>query len=114
MNETDIKRLKERLLVLKVSLQRQEENFKEASKPIELDQAKIGRLSRMDAMQAQEMALEASRRRKRQLLKADSALRRIKAGEYGYCFLCNEAIDIRRLDFDPTVAYCIQCAETLE
>lgn len=114
MNEIDIKRLKEQLLALKVNLQIQEENFKETSKPIELDQAKIGRLSRMDAMQAQEMVLEASRRRKSQLLKADSALHRIKIGEYGYCFLCNAAIDMRRLDFDPIVTYCIQCAETLE
>ncbi len=114
MTAADIKRLKEQLLVLKVDIQAQEENFKETSKPIDLDQAKIGRLSRMDAMQGQEVALEASRRRKSQLLKADSTLCRIKVGEYGYCFLCNEAIDIRRLDFDPTVAYGIQYAETLE
>ena len=34
-----------------------------AARPVELDQTRVGRLSRMDAMQAQAMSIEAKRRR---------------------------------------------------
>ncbi|NOX27217.1 MAG: TraR/DksA family transcriptional regulator [Gammaproteobacteria bacterium] len=112
MNNDDIERIKAQLLYLQGALYKQEEDFKEASQPVELDQAKVGRLSRMDAMQAHEMALEASRRRKAQLLRVGGAMRRIELG--GYCLSCEEEIDIRRLEFDPTSTHCIQCAEKLE
>ena len=36
----------------------------ENARPVELDQSKVGRLSRMDAMQSQAMARETQRRRK--------------------------------------------------
>jgi DnaK suppressor protein len=41
----------------------------------------------------------------------EGALRRMDAGDYGYCTQCGEEIDIRRLEFDPANARCIKCAE---
>lgn len=114
MNNEDIERIKAQLLNLQTDLRKQEEEFKQASQPVELDQAKVGRLSRMDAMQAQEMALEASRRRKAQLQRIGGAMRRIDSGDYGCCLSCEEEIGVRRLEFDPTSTYCIQCAEKRE
>jgi DnaK suppressor protein len=72
--------------------------------------ASVGRLSRMDAMQAQQMAQETERRRQQQLMKVEGALRRMESGEYGYCFVCGEEIDLRRLALDPTNTRCIKCA----
>jgi len=107
----DHENIKQELLNLKSEIKELEENFKAASEPVELDQAKVGRLSRMDAMQGQQMALESSRRRQQQLVKIEGALRRIESGEYGYCFVCGEEIDARRLAVDPTNTRCMGCVE---
>lgn len=77
---------------------------------VELDQACVGRLSRMDAMQAQQMALEGDRRRRSQLAEIDRALARIDSGEYGSCNLCGEEIDQRRLLVNLLTTRCIACA----
>ena len=87
------------------------DTLKEAGKTVELDQARVGRLSRMDAMQGQQMALEAARRRQHQLVNIKAALGRIESGQYGYCFGCGKAINPRRLAFDPANTRCIDCAE---
>ena len=85
----------------------------ESSRPVELDQSRVGRLSRMDAMQAQAMSLEAKRRRGEQILKIDAALRRIESGDYGLCRGCDEPIEPGRLDYDPATPLCINCASRL-
>lgn len=84
---------------------------KEATDTVTLDQSMVGRLSRMDAMQAQQMAQETARRRQLQLQKIDNALRRLEAGDYGYCFKCGEEIDAARLNFDPACTRCIECMD---
>lgn len=111
MDADDIERIRRKLLHLKAELEAIESTTNEAGERVELDQSRVGRLSRMDAMQAQQMALEAGRRRKDQLVKVEGALRRIEAGDYGYCFVCGEAIDARRLSVDPTSTRCLACAD---
>lgn len=111
MNANEIDQIRQQLIRLRSNLQEIEEISKNAGKPIELDQARVGRLSRMDAMQAQQMAQEVTRRRQHQLLKIEGALRRIESGEYGYCLVCGEEIDVRRLSIDPSNTHCIGCAE---
>jgi DnaK suppressor protein len=106
-----IQQLRQQLLDLRSELQTLEETSQEDTAPVELDQARVGRLSRMDAMQAQEMAREAARRRQRQLLEIDGALRRMDSGDFGYCFVCGEEIDIRRLEVDSTRTRCTRCVE---
>jgi DnaK suppressor protein len=82
----------------------------EAARPVELDQTRVGRLSRMDALQGQEMARAAERRRDIELRKIDAALARIDAGDYGWCVKCGEEIAAERLRLDPAVPVCIDCA----
>lgn len=82
----------------------------EDSKPVELDQAMVGRLSRMDAMQGQAMAQATARRRKEQLQRIEGALRRIESGDFGYCAICDTDIDPKRLRVDPTLTRCIKCS----
>lgn len=100
---------RERLLNKRAELRALEDTLNESGGTVELDQSRVGRLSRMDAMQAQQMALEASRRRKRQLVAIDAALGRIDVGDFGACFVCGEDIDARRLAIDPTSTRCLGC-----
>ena len=84
----------------------------DAASTVTLDQSKVGRLSRMDALQAQQMAQETVRRRKLQLQKIDNALRRIESGDYGDCFKCGEEIAEARLNFDPASTRCVGCMDS--
>ncbi len=111
MNKEDIKKIKENLLRLRAELQEIEETLQETSEPVELDQTRVGRLSRMDAMQSQQMALETVRRRKENLVKIEGALHRIESDDYGCCFVCGEEIDVHRLMADPTSTRCMECVE---
>jgi len=78
--------------------------------PVTLDQTTQGRLSRMDALQVQAMALETDRRREMEIKRVESALERMSDGEFGYCLSCGDEIEIKRLDNDPSTPTCIGCA----
>lgn len=106
--------MRERLLKLREELEAVVETGDESAAVVELDQSKVGRLSRMDAMQAQAMAKASAGRREAMLRSIDMALRRIDDGVYGLCVDCDEPIDPRRLEFDPTALRCIDCASKLE
>lgn len=80
------------------------------SKPVELDQQSVGRLSRMDAIQVQAMAVETKRRREAELNRIKEALKRIDRNDYGYCVSCDEEIPVKRLELDPSVSLCIDCS----
>lgn len=77
---------------------------------VELDQSSVGRVSRIDALQAQQMALATERNRSQELVRIDAALGRIVDGSYGECPDCGEEIAIKRLEFDPAIVKCIDCA----
>ena len=81
---------------------------------VELDQSKVGGLSRMDAMQAQALAQAAVDRRIQQLRRIQAALQRLEDDEFGFCATCDESINPRRLALDPTVLMCIDCAAQSE
>jgi len=110
MTEINTEKYREKLLALKRELEEAEARGADARKPVELDQTMVGRLSRMDAMQQQEMALENERRRKIQIHRINQALARIDSGDYGYCSACDEPIPQKRLDLDPAVPTCVDCA----
>ena len=103
-----------KLLVLRSTLLKAQETGDEAEQPVELDQTRVGRLSRMDAMQAQAMSIETGRRRRQKLLQIDAALKRIEADDYGFCQECGEDIAPARLEVDPAVLLCINCASARE
>ena len=114
LSEKDLKRLKTSLLKQKVELLEADITGGQAEEVVELDQTRVGRLSRMDALQAQAMSLETGRRRRQHLLGIEAALKRINDEEYGDCFECGELIKPARLEADPTATLCIGCAEALE
>ncbi len=89
-------------------------NQRRESAPKKLDQSRVGRLSRMDAMQQQAMSKAAEDRIKIELQRIKAALERLDSGEYGYCVLCDEEIAPKRLEFDPSLPTCIECAQRSE
>lgn len=82
---------------------------KGASETVELDTA-IGRLSRMDAMQDQQMALELRRRREMQLQRIQAAFERMSLGTYGQCLSCKQLISEERLELSPDAPLCVKCS----
>lgn len=106
--------LKQQLEALRETLSEEDAEADNAARPVELDQASVGRLSRMDAMQRQAMALETRRRNALYLKKVELALVRLEQGEYGLCEDCDEEINPKRLRFDPTTTLCLACASARE
>ena len=102
---------KAKLEALREELLSSQERTGDDRKPVELDQQAVGRLSRMDAMQQQAMAIASERRRAVQLGRIDAALKRLKEDSFGYCVLCEEEISEKRLALDPTIPTCVNCAE---
>jgi DnaK suppressor protein len=106
--------VKQRLFAMREELEDIADTGDDSAAVVQLDQSKVGRLSRMDALQAQAMAKASGERRALQLREIDAALRRIDDGSYGDCERCEEPINPRRLDADPTARLCIDCASRSE
>ena len=85
---------------------RAEQEQSTAAAPVLLD-GSIGLVSRMDAMQGQQMAKELDRHRDERLLRVQTALERIAQDAYGRC---RQPISEERLEAFPEVVLCIQCA----
>ena len=105
----DAQTARQKLLEEQESLASLRQQSEDARAPVMLDQQAVGRLSRMDAMQKQNMELATEQRRQQRMQTLAAALLRIEAGDFGYCILCDEEIAPQRLAFDPAVACCIQC-----
>ena len=83
----------------------------ESAKGMELDQTRVGRLSRMDAMQSQAISQGANRQMAAELEQIRVALERIASGEYGTCASCGRDIPLIRLEIYPSTDVCVTCAQ---
>jgi len=97
--------LEESLVEIEQYLQKTEESA-EAVSP---DRG-LGRLSRMEAMQDQQLILEARRRKKMQKVSVQSALQRMDNGQYGSCIFCGNLIPEDRLEVAPESSSCVNCS----
>lgn len=111
LTEQQLAEFQTKLLAEQQKLQQEAVQAQQSSATVELDQQSVGRLSRIDAMQAQAMAQELARRRARQLLEIAAALTRIANDDYGYCQTCDEPISPARLAINPASRYCLNCAD---
>jgi len=111
MNREELGHFRERLTAMQSEIHAISESAAQDLKPVMLDQTSVGRVSRVDAMQLQQMSQEAARRRQQLLVKIEGALRRIESGRFGLCFLCGMEIGLRRLSADPTITRCRDCVE---
>jgi DnaK suppressor protein len=108
--DLDPNAVRQRLLARRAALVDEDRLSETDRAPVTLDQESVGRLSRIDAMQVQAMALASQRRRAQERERIDAALKRIDSGEYGWCVTCGEEIAIARLDHAPEVPTCLECA----
>jgi DnaK suppressor protein len=88
--------------------------MRDEARPVELDQTRVGRLSRQDALQSQALSVAALERNRTQINRLRMALKRLDDGDYGYCRECGEEIPEARLEVDPAADYCVACAQRLE
>jgi len=107
----DLDDIRRRLEEERAALRASSDRSREDRKPVALDQQSVGRLSRMDAMQGQAMAMATERRRRVRLARVEAALERLEAGGFGDCVICGEPIEAKRLAFDPSTPTCLACAE---
>ena len=85
----------------------------DAAKPVDLDEP-IGRLSRMDAIQQQQMARAARAALSLRLQQIKAALSAIRGDRYGECRRCEEAIGFSRLCARPEAPFCMECQQEIE
>ena len=114
MTDQGEQHLRQQLVDRQAALRSEARQGAESTRPVELDQARVGRLSRMDAMQAQAMANASARHRDNELRRVAAALRRMDNGAFGDCLNCFEPIASARLAVDPAASHCLACAEKQE
>ena len=87
-----------------------------ATNTVELDQSTQGRLSRMDAMQRQEMAKAEHRRAETRLERVEAVIESYTDPDvdFGSCRQCGEIIALERLHALPDALFCVPCAEAIE
>jgi DnaK suppressor protein len=78
------------------------------ARPVDLGLS-IGRLTRVDALQQQHMAIARRERVELRLQQIRAALSRMTAGAYGACLDCAEPIGYARLRVRPETPLCRDC-----
>ena len=91
-------------------LMRSIEASKAALEPVELDQSRVGRLSRMDELQNQSLTRNLNEREEIRLSLVRNALARMDEGTYGLCAACESEIPYERLLVFPEAVECGSCA----
>ena len=104
-----LEQLKQRLEAMFAELTEAVKDRSGSTTPVQLDSS-IGRLSRMDAIQSQQMALALKARQQQALSRVRAALVAIEQGTYGRCRRCREPIALERLEAQPDAVLCMQCA----
>ena len=110
MTDEDRLKLKEKILLEIDSIKVNIQSLEESSKPVSPDNA-IGRLTRMDAINAKsihEASLNSARIR---LSKLERALRKIHDPDFGICMQGEESIPSGRIMIMPEATLCVRCAE---
>lgn len=99
------------LLQQKRSLEKEIEDSRSSREPIALDQSTQGRLSRVDAMQQQAMAIAVVERKKIMVKKIEAAMDRCNKGVFGICCDCGDSLSEERLRLDPATPFCKECLD---
>ena len=113
LSEAQLEELQQLLVELKETLELGLAREGAEAKPVDLD-APIGRLSRMDAMQQQQMAAANKRNTQIRLQQVNASLAAFASDDYGYCRLCEEPIGYPRLQAKPETPFCLECQNERE
>jgi DnaK suppressor protein len=109
MTPARLAHFKRKLEALERELRTDLEGGTAADESIAPDNA-IGRLTRMEAIQAQAMGQAGQRRMEQRLQRVRRALERVAEGSYGSCPRCGGEIPEGRLEIMPESGLCVTCA----
>lgn len=110
LTDEQLEELTQALVTLREDLQNTLRTTSERASTVDLDQAAVGRISRVDALQQQAMAQAQKHRQEQRLKTVINALKRVENGAYGECPRCGELIGYRRLRARPETPFCLECA----
>jgi DnaK suppressor protein len=103
------RRLEERQQVLRKAVSRTEEDGRIADQDTAQDIA-----DRAASSYTKEFLFSQSNNDRQLLATVETALQRIRDGEFGECVNCGNEINAKRLEAVPWTRYCIACQEKLE
>lgn len=109
LTDDQIAELREELQRELTRLERSMKTTGEAARPVELDQSALGRLSRIDAIQNQQLTAELHSREQARHAQLVDALSRMDDGTYGICSACQQSIPFGRLLVLPEARTCASC-----
>ena len=111
MTGEDKDRLREKMLADISALEDVAGKLRESSKPVAPDNA-IGRLTRMEAINAKEISEASLTNARDRLGKLRAALSRLDLDDedFGICRGCEEPIPAARIMLLPESIYCVRCA----
>ncbi len=107
--DTFKKRLEERQQTLRKTVSRTEEDGRIADQDSAQDIA-----DRAASSYTKEFLFSQSNNDRQLLQMVETALQRIREGEFGECVSCGNEINAKRLEAVPWTRYCIECQEKLE
>ena len=113
LSSEQLEELHQDLLADRLQLEQYLQSSREGARPVALG-TPIGRLSRMDAMQQQEMTKASRSTLEIKLLQIDASLEAYRTGAYGECRSCEEPIGYRRLKARPEAPFCLSCQDDRE
>ena len=105
MDKEPLESLRQQLLARDQELRDLDARSSDSRAPVELDQSRVGRLSRMDALRQGQ-----HRRRQGEQQRIKAALARMASDDYGWCLSCDEEISPARLQADAAAPQCVHCA----
>ena len=113
LTQEQLDELRQDLEELRVVLETTLQQSAHGAEPVDLDKP-IGRLSRMDEIQQQQMVKASRRSQEVRLAQVRAALQRCEEGEYGECPECGEHIAYKRLKARPESRFCVPCQQSRE
>jgi DnaK suppressor protein len=109
MDAAFLTEMRERLEARAAEIRQTLEHINASTAPVSPDNA-IGRLTRLDAMQATSMRQALGRDHQVELRQIAQALTSMDDGTYGICRRCEEPIAQARLRARPEALLCVACA----
>jgi DnaK suppressor protein len=110
MTKDDKDKLEKIITAEKDNLLTNIQSLEEGSKPVAPDEA-IGRLTRMDAINAKSINEANLNSARVKLAKLERALSKLDDPDFGTCAICEEPIPVGRIMLMPETTVCVKCAD---
>lgn len=113
LTEQQREELSAQLVAMRLLFEKRLRDLHQETRPVSLDQA-VGRLTRIDMIQQQQMASGQQQRLDTELRQVAAAIERLSQNQYGVCLRCRDPISYERLKIRPITILCYECQHTSE